>query len=193
MKSPGPPPLHRRPSRPSFAQPVTSSDRSQVAVRPTNPRVLRRPRPSRSADSLGRWRMASRGWRNARTSTTTRAVSTIAGTATCPSVVSPPSVGMASEQYERGDGTGDVDATDVAQSEQEMAGEVADDPAVQRVPAGVDVAVVADQHDEAEGDEHDAGDEQEVGVGVRVPGEPGPLDSGRPTSTSSPTVATTSK
>ena len=49
-------------------------------------------------------------------------------------------------------------------------------PPYERVAAGVDVAVVADEHDETEGHEHDAGDEEEVGVGVGVAGEPCPLD-----------------
>ncbi len=100
----------------------------------------------------------------------------------------------AGEEDHTGDEASDVDPTDVAQPEQDVTDEVADDAAVERVPAGVDVAVVVDEHDEAEGDEHDASDEQEVDVGVRVAGEPrlarSPDDR---RSTSSATLATTSK
>ena len=83
---------------------------------------------------------------------------------------------MPARSDEAGHGAGDVDSADVAQSEQGVAGEVADDPAVQRVAPGVDVAVVADQHDETEGNEHDAGNEREVDVRVGVAGEARPGD-----------------
>ena len=101
--------------------------------------------------------------------------------------------GDAGEEHESGDGPGDVDSTDVAQPEQDVPDEIADDAAVEGVPAGIDVAMVADQHDQTEGDEHDAGDEEEVDVRVGVPGEPARSMPDDRRSTSSATRATTSK